>query len=111
MPVMTDVRSVAANAAVENILQGKQHEFLSRPSFIHFAATGGGIDVLATMIVGNEIHVNQQEVNSKTAFPILPDDLVLTVPGLAGERITIGYRNTNAAARTVSSYIRTDPAA
>jgi len=111
MPIMTDRRSIAIGASVENVLQGKQHEFLSRPSIIHYAPVASVNATFATLLVGNETHLSAQEISAANRFPVFPDDVMISVPGLQGERILVGYRNDNVAPSIVQTLVRTDPAA
>ena len=53
MEVMTDRREVAQNTVSANVLAGKAHEFLSRPSFVRLFATAGFINIFATLQVGS----------------------------------------------------------
>lgn len=110
MPVMTDSRSVAANAAVENILAGKLHEFISGMSaarirvFVTSSATG----INASLLVGGESFVQDQLVSAANRFPIDPDDFFAEGGGFAGDRISIPVRNTTGGALTVITRVVVD---
>lgn len=98
---MTDVRSVAAGAVVENVIQGKLHEFLEGPSAVRFYINGSAVGMKASCLVGSGSVVQDQEVSSANRMPIVPDDLLAESGGLKGERITVSLRNTTAGAITV----------
>ena len=109
MGVMTDTQSVAANTTVDNILAGKTEEFLREPSAIRVAITGGGADVHATLIIGNEMVIDAQVINPSTAWPIFPDNFLAEGVGDVGERVVLRIENRNAAARVVSTMISSEP--
>lgn len=109
MGVMTDTQSVAANTTVDNVIAGKTEEFLREPSSIQIAMTGGGSDVHATLIIGNEMVVDAQELNPATTWPIVPDNLFASGVGGVGERIVLRVENRNAAARVVNTYVIIEP--
>jgi len=109
MGVMTDTQSIAANTTVDNILSGKTEEFLREPSSIILAMTGGGADVHATLIVGNEMVIDAQELNPATTWPIVPDNILSEAVGDTAERIVLRVENRNAAARVVNTFLKTTP--
>jgi|SRR5262245_3601668 len=111
MPVMTDRQSVAANATVTNVLAGKLHEFLSRPSAIRLYACASAVGLNVTFIVGSQSTVQDQEVNAQNRMPIVPDDFVADAGGLGGERVLISYRNTTAGAITAFTRIEVEAVA
>jgi len=100
MQVMTDRQSVAANATVANVLAGKVHEFVGRPSRIRIYGTGSAVGLNMTLIVGNVSIVQDQELNAQNRMPILPDDFVAEAGALGGDRIVVSLRNTTAGAIT-----------
>jgi hypothetical protein len=111
MQTMTDSQSIAAQTVVDNILSGKTAEFLTRPSRILLAQTGGGDSVHVSLIVGNEIVVDAQEISDLTTFPILPDNLLAEAAGLPGERVVLRVENRHAsAARVVKTLLKVEPA-
>lgn len=109
MGVMTHSQSIAANTVVDNILQGKTEEFLRVPSRLVLAITGGGSDVYATLIVGNEIVVDAQYLNPATSWPVFPDNVLAEAVGDASERVVLRIENRNAAARVVQLALNTEP--
>lgn len=110
MQTMTSVDAVASQTVIDNILSGKTAEFVTRPSGISLAITGGGDSVFATLIIGNEIVVDAQELPETTTFPILPDNLFAEGAALPGERIVLRVENRHATvSRTVRTLIRVNP--
>lgn len=109
MPVMTDRREIAANTVVENVLTGKLHEFLSRPSAVRLFATAEAVGLNVTFLVGSVSTVQDQEVNAQNRMPIVPDDFVADAGGLPGERILVSYRNTTGGAIDAFTRIEIEP--
>jgi|TARA_B100000749_G_scaffold269035_1_gene247422 hypothetical protein len=107
--VMTDSTAVGATSTSANVLAGKMNEFLNENSIIRFYVTGGGADVYASLLVGSEALVDDQLVSPITTFPVKPDDLLTEGAGFAGDRLTLRYRNANAASRTVQTRIEIEP--
>jgi len=106
MPSMTDRQSVAANATVVNVLAGKLHEFLSAPSTIRLYGTASAVGLNVTFIVGSEVLLQDQEINSQNRLPIVPDDFTEQGFGNTGERILVSLRNTTAGA--ITGFTRVD---
>lgn len=111
MPVMTDSRSVAANAAVENILSGKLHEFISgmQAAQIRVFMSASAVGMNASVLVGGESFCQDQTVSNSNRFPIDPDDFLADAGGFAGDRILIGLRNTTGGAITVQTRVSITP--
>ena len=99
MTVMSDIqRSLVANTTTDNVLAGKQAEFLQGPSSVVFLISAAAKGVLATILIGNEILVEQQEISRTNRYPFAPDDVVLQAFGAGGERIIVRLNNTTGAA-------------
>lgn len=109
--IMTDRQSVVANAVITNVLTGKVHEFLSRPSAVRLYACGSAVGLNATLIVGNVTAMQDQEVNAQNRMPIVPDDFVVEAGGLAGERVVVSLRNTTGGAITAFTRVEIVPVA
>lgn len=109
MPLLTDNRSVSGTTTVDNILDGKTHEFLPYNAMIQIAITGGGSDVFVTAHVGSSLLIDAQEVSDGTAFPVIPDDVLVTDAGREGERLVVKLENRNASARVVKTRINVTP--
>jgi len=107
--VMTDRQSVAANAVVSNVVVGKIHEFLQRPSAVRLYACASAVGLNATLIVGNVTAMQDQEVNAQNRMPIVPDDFVVEAGGLGGERVVVQLRNTTAGAITAFTRVEIVP--
>ena len=92
--------SVAANAVSANIMSGNLFEVLSRPSLVEFGLTSSAAGMLATIMIGNEIVAQDQEISSANRYPIVPDDWILKAAGRPGAKIYITLRNRTAGALT-----------
>lgn len=109
MSMMTDVQTVGANATVENILAGKVHEFLPERSSVmaYIAAAAAGLR--ATLLIGGETVLQDQEVSAADRFPIRPDDLVGRGAGFGGDRLILSLRNTTGSTIVVRSLVDVAP--
>jgi len=94
MKVMTDVaRSVAANSSTANILDGKAEVYLSRNSALSFYIVAAAAGILATILVGDTVVVDDQEISSTNRYPIRPDDLTARSGGASGDLVYVRLRN------------------
>jgi len=110
MSVMTDRRSVAANATVQNALAGKVHEFLSEDSLIRVAAVAAAVGMNVSVLVGAEVLVDDQEISAANRYPVIPDDVVAEGAGFGGDRLILRYRNTTGGAIVIQSILGIEPA-
>jgi len=106
MSIMTDTQSIAANTTIGNVLTGKSKEFVSEPSVVSIAATGSAIGLMLTLIIGEEIVIDDQDIGPGNRFPIIPDDVLAQGGAFPGERIVVRVRNRTAGALT--SWVRVD---
>ena len=110
MPIITDRRSVAANASVANVFSGSQYEFLPFDAVVEFGIVAAAVGMNASVTSGTDILQQDQEVSGVNRFPVYPDDFVLTDVVAAGERLVVALRNTTAAAIVVVSVAKITPA-
>ena len=109
MSAMTDVRSVGANATVDNVLAGKIFEFAGSNSIARLLATASAVGLRLSFIVGNEVQLDDQEISSANRFPVTPDDLLAQTGALKGDRLVLRLRNTTAGAITAFTKVELDP--
>lgn len=112
MPVMTDRRSVPANSTIDNVLAGKIDEFLRENSIVTLYAAAEAVGVNVSLIIGNEVVFDDQEITSRGAGVSLtvPDDFMVQGAGLAGDRMVLRLRNTTVGAIIVRTRLETTPA-
>lgn len=103
---MTDRQSVAANATVQNVFAGNLNEFLQANSLVNLYASAAAVGLNMTLIVGDEIFLDDQEVSAQNRMPLVPDDLVVQAAGFQGDRVIVRYRNTTGAA--IVAFARVD---
>jgi len=103
---MTDRQSVAANATVQNVFAGNLNEFLQANSLVNLYASAAAVGLNLTLIVGDEIFLDDQEVSAQNRMPLVPDDLVVQAAGFQGDRVIVRYRNTTGAA--IVAFARVD---
>lgn len=109
MPSMTDVRAVAANAVVENVLAGKIYEFASANSIASLLATASAVGLRISFIIGNEVQLDDQEISAANRFPLMPDDFLTRGGALKGDRIVIRLRNTTVGAINAFTKLDLEP--
>lgn len=102
---LSDKRSVGIAATVDNIMSGKFSEFLQEDSKISVAVTAEKDTMFATVIVGNELLIDGQEVADTNASPRNPEDVLVQGFGQKGDRLIIKLRNANAAANIVRTAV------
>jgi len=102
MVTMTDVRSTAANTQNDNVIAGKVHEFVTRPSVLRVSGAASAVGMRMTVLAGGRSLCQDQEVSAANRFPILPDDLVTEGGAAPGDRIVVSTRNTTVGAITCS---------
>lgn len=106
MASMTDRQSVAANATVQNVFAGNLNEFLQANSLVNLYGSAAAIGLNLSLIVGDEIFLDDQEVSAQNRMPLVPDDLVVQAAGFQGDRVIVRYRNTTGAA--IIAFARVD---
>lgn len=107
--VMTDVESVAANTTTANILAGKAMEFIPEPSVVQIGITASAVGLKATVIIGQEVVVDDQEVSGINRMPQFPEDVLAEAGAFAGDRITVRLHNGTAGALTGFTKINLSP--
>lgn len=107
--VMTDTVSVAANATSANVLAGKLAEFLAERSVVRLYVAAAAVGVFASLLIGDSVLVDDQEVSGVNRFPIKPDDLVDEGAGFDGDRLILRFRNSTGAAIVVNSRVEIEP--
>ena len=108
--VMTDVVSVPANATSANVLAGKLAEFLAERSVVRLLATGAAAGIFASLLIGDSVLIDDQEISGANRFPIKPDDLVDEGAGFEADRLILRFRNSTAGALVVQSRLEIEPA-
>ena len=103
--------SVAANSTSANIMAGNLYEVLARPSIIEFGMTSSAAGILATIMVGGDVLMQDQEISSANRFPVVPDDWILKAAGRAGAKIYIVLRNRTGGALTCWVVLNITPVA
>ena len=109
MARMSDVRSVAANTTIDNVLAGKIYEFAQQNSIATLLATASAVGMRVSMIIGNEVQIDDQEISAANRYPLNPDDFVVRGGALRGDRIVLRLRNTTGGALTVNTTLDLEP--
>jgi hypothetical protein len=99
-PAISPAFSVAANSTSQNLMAGNLYEYLDRPSIIEFGMCGSNVGLLATIMLGGQVIVQDQEISGAARYPIVPDDWIVKAAGNAGAKIYITLRNRTGGALT-----------
>jgi len=106
LKVMTDIaRSVAADSSTANILDNKAETYLTRNSALTFYIVAAAVGIFATVLVGDTVVVDDQEISNLNRFPIRPDDLTARAGGAGGDLILVRLRNSTAGAIVVNTVV------
>jgi len=106
MSIMTDTQSVAANTTISNVVAGKSKEFVQEPSVVTLSATGSAAGLMGTLIIGEEVVMDDQDIGPGNRFPVVPDDVLVSGGAFPGDRIVVRVRNRTGGALT--SWVRVD---
>ena len=96
MPVISITGTVAANTMSSNLLSGQQFEFVPGRSIIRLSVTGSATGLYAYFNVGGVEVANASYVPPTNAYPVEPDDRMVSVGARGGERLTLTLNNTTA---------------
>jgi len=110
MAFLSDRQSVAANTTIANALATKTQEFLTAPSILQFAINAAAVGMNATILVGETVVLEDQEVSSINRMGIFPDDFVYQAAGLPSDRLVVKLHNTTGAAIVVFTSVAISPA-
>lgn len=110
MGMMTYIASVAANTTVANAMAGKSAEFINEPSVVTLGAGGSAVGLNFSLIIGEEVIVDDQEGPVLTTLPAFPDQVLAQGGGLSGDRVIVKIRNTTGGALTAYVKVLVEPA-
>lgn len=100
MPIVSQVRNVAAGATDPNVISGSAYELPDKNYWGRLLMTADAAGATrVTVQVGSRIHMEEGSVSRGNRIPIFPDDLLLDkFPCPKGQRIVIKSRNPSGAA-------------
>ncbi len=106
---LSDETDVQIGQTIDNILSGKFSEFLQEDSKVSIALTAQLNALFASVIIGNELLMDGQQVNATNAAPRNPDDVLVQGFGQKGDRVIVKLRNGNAGTNIARSNIFIEP--
>ncbi len=109
MPFLSDRRSLAANAVVDNVLEGKFGRVLQENSKVTVAMTTSVTDGFATVLVGNEILIDGQEIPDTAAAVRNPEDIQAQTVAAVGDEVIVKLRNANVGANVIRTSVFIEP--
>ncbi len=107
--MLSDRQNVGIGATIDNILAGKFSEFLQEDSKVSIAVTSQLDSLFVSVIIGNELLIDGQEVGDTNATPRNPEDVLVQGFGQKGDRVIVKLRNGNAATNITRSVIFIEP--
>lgn len=106
---LSDKQTVGIGATVDNILTGKFSEFLQEDSKVSVGVTSEVDSLFASVIIGNELLIDGQEVNDTNAAVRNPEDVLVQGFGQKGDRVIVKLRNGNLATNDTRSAVFIEP--
>lgn len=107
--MLSDRQTVGIGATVDNILAGKFSEFLQEDSKVSIAVTAELTALFVSVIIGNELLIDGQEVGDTNATPRNPEDVLVQGFGQKGDRVIVKLRNGNLATNDSRAVIFIEP--
>lgn len=93
MPIIQREQSVAAGAAVDNLLAGSAFEFARQNAVVSMGVTAAATGTFVTVQSGPDVIQEESPPIVRAAFPIIPDDFALNYAAAAGDRQVVRVRN------------------
>jgi len=109
MPILTDRRTVGIAAKVDNVLANKLGRVLQRDSKVTIGITGELIQLTATVIIGGENLIDDQEVDNTNAGVRNPEDVLVSDFFARGDEIIVKLHNANAATNDARTKVFIEP--
>jgi len=109
MPYLSDSQTVGIGAVVANVLVGKFGRVLGENAKISVGVTGELASLFATVLVGNDIIMEDQEVPNTNASVRNPEDILVQTVGQVGDEIIVKLRNANAATNDARTSVFIEP--
>lgn len=106
---LSDRRTVAIGGVVDNVLTGKFSEFLQEDSKVSVGITSEVDSLFGSVIIGNELLIDGQEVNATNAAVRNPEDVLVQGFGQKGDRVIVKLRNGNLATNDTRTNIFIEP--
>jgi hypothetical protein len=111
MSVIMRETSVAANATVDNFINGSAFEIAVRPVMVSIGMTQSATGLVLTITSGSDLILEEAPIPIKTTYPIIPDEFFFSDVMLPGERLVLRVRNTTAGALTGRVIVQVTPLA
>ncbi len=109
MPFLSDRRTVPIAGTVANVLEGKFGRVLQENSKVTVAITAEVVSGFATILVGNEILMDDQELPDTNAAVRNPEDILAQTVAAIGDEVIVKLRNANVATNDVRTHVWIDP--
>lgn len=101
--------AVPANSRTANVLAGQQFEFLPAKALVTLRAATTATGLNVDFNIGGESVIVDALMSFANRYPIVPDDVLCSSSGMAGERLFLTFRNTTAGALTATLVLEIVP--
>jgi len=109
MPIMSVETVVAANGLSANVLAGELFEILPANAAVELYVTGSAAGLRANFSIGGVQQLEEAVVNAQNRTPVVPDDVLTQEGGMAGQRLSLRFRNSTAGALTARTIVKVIP--
>jgi len=109
MPIITDVRTVGIGAKVDNALANKLGRVLQRDSKVTIGITAQKDLMTATVIIGGENLIDDQEIDDLDSGVRNPEDILVSDFFARGDEIIVKLDNGNAATNKARTKVFIEP--
>jgi hypothetical protein len=93
MPVIQKTDSVATTVTVENALSGSAFEFARTNQLVSIGVVCDTAGCFATITNGSDVLLEESEVDVKSTYPVIPDNMYYNDVATQGDRLVIRLRN------------------
>lgn len=93
MPVIQKTDSVATTVTLENALSGSAFEFARTNQLVSIGVVCDTAGCFATITNGSDVLLEESEVDVKSTYPVIPDNMYYNDVATQGDRLVIRLRN------------------
>lgn len=109
MPAISRSDSIAANSRSGNLIDGEAFEVIAQPSRVRVSLSAAAAGLTVDLQIGGVSLLQGATPPATNRFPVRPDDSMLEIGALPGEKIDLRATNTTAGAITLNTLIDIDP--
>ena len=96
MPVIQKTDTIATTVTLENALSGSAFEFARTNQLVSIGVVCDTAGCFATITNGSDVLLEESEVDVKSTYPVIPDNMYYNDVATQGDRLVIRLRNPTA---------------